>query len=253
MSRNEEFSVKESGTRASGNTLSATVLRTELRLCAPGTPPVTILDLEIAAGSFDFSAGQYLEVLHPSGESIPLSIASTPRRLPVLRLHYRSMPGAPGAAAMDELLSSAENGRLRLKIRGPSGSIRVDATETQRVFLITGGTGTAQAQSIAETLESAGTDRGHLLLACADDDADFYCTDLFDQLSCLRCHFIADADRSPRNRCLCWLRERAVGQMPARIIASGSPGFVYAVTDTLLELGIAKHSIESDVFAYAPR
>ena len=232
---------------------SAILLRTELRDCAPDTPPTAILHLTIAEGTFDFSAGQYLEVLHPKGESIPLSIASPAFELPKFGLHYRSMAGALGAAAMDDLLSAIGDGSGKLTIRGPAGSVRVDAEETRRVLLIAGGTGMAQALSVAATLEATGTHRDHELLACADISADFYCTDLFERLSCLNCHFIADADRSPANRALAWLRERALGLMPARIIASGSPGFVYAATDVLLELGIARQSIESDVFDYAPR
>ena len=118
---------------------SAILLRTELRDCAPDTPPTAILHLTIAEGTFDFSAGQYLEVLHPKGESIPLSIASPAFELPKFRLHYRSMPGAPGAAAMDDLLSAIGDGSGKLTIRGPAGSVRVDAEETRRVLLIAGG------------------------------------------------------------------------------------------------------------------
>lgn len=231
---------------------TAHLQRTDIRSGAPGTPPVKILHLRVADRAFDFRAGQYLEVLHPLGETIPLSIASSPLVLPDLRLHFRPMPGAPGAELLEELLTTAAAAAPSLRIRGPAGAIEVVPGESQRLLLIAGGTGMAQALSIAETLQT-GPAAGHRLLACADHQADFYCADAFARLSEIEVHFVADPRRSDENLGLRWLREHAADLLPARIILCGSPGFVYAVTDTLNELGIGAGQLESDVFAYAPR
>lgn len=231
---------------------TAYLQRTDIRNCVPGTPPVRILHLRVAEGSFDFRAGQYLEILHPRGEAIPLSIASTPLALPDIRLHFRPIPGAPGADLLEELLTADTAAALSLQIRGPAGTIEVTADESRRLLLIAGGTGIAQALSIAETLQN-GSSTGHHLLACADYQEDFYCTDAFASLSKTDAHFVADPDRSADNLGLGWLRKHAGGLLPARIILCGSPGFVYAVTDTLQAMDIGPDRLESDVFAYAPR
>lgn len=211
-----------------------------------------ILHLRARNGAFEFRAGQYLEILHPDGEAIPLSIASAPADLPDIRLHFRPMPGAPGAAALEALLGADRQEKLTLQIRGPAGAIQVEANESRRLLLVAGGTGLAQALSIVETLQP-GRAGEHRLLACADQDMDFYCREAFVSLSWLGSCFLADARRSPDNAGLCWLREHAIDLLPARIILCGSPGFVYAVTDTLLSLGVEPSQMESDVFAYAPR
>src|SRR5262245_16541411 len=64
---------------------------------------------------FPFHAGQYLNVVHPGGVRIPMSIASAPERIPELELHYRPLPGVAEAALMNELLDSG----TELSIEGP--------------------------------------------------------------------------------------------------------------------------------------
>ena len=225
----------------------ATLDRIDSRSLA-AEPPIQILTLTTLS-AFSFEAGQYLEVLHPDGTAIPLSITSTPEQLPQLTLHYRSTPGNPEAERMDELLQGS-----RLRLRGGAGNIRLAADDDRPLLLIAGGTGISQALSLASAQAHRHPDTPVQLLACADDERDLYFDDLLPATPGFHCERVADARRDPSNRSLAWLRANAHRWGDAaRVILSGSPEFVYAVTDVLVAQGRAEESLESDVYAWAPR
>ncbi len=209
---------------------------------------------------FVFEAGQYLEVLHPDGP-VPLSIASAPRRLPALHLHYQSVEGLAEAARMDALLGSRDS----LEVRGPSGTVRLTAPLPAPALIAAGGTGMAQAMSFLDSF--AGTESAPgaalTLLWCVDDEADFY---LRDDLMALDAPWldhvlIADPERSERNRAMTWLRQhgRAFAEKKQHmldaspVVLCGGPGFVYAACDALRAVGVTAAQMQSDVFSYAPR
>ena len=217
-----------------------------------------------APPAFSFAAGQYVEVVHPEGR-IPLSIASAPWRLPELHLHYRSTPGLTEAQWMDALLAS----RNELDIAGPSGSIRLEAPLPGPLVIISGGTGGAQALSLIDTLTKAPPDWPVGFLWCADDEPSLY---LRDELTAMRlpwlnCEFVVDASRTADNHAVARLRELAPGfssllgpfaqnsaDIPIlQVLLAGSPGFVYAATDVLLNAGLQPEQMRSDVYDYAPR
>lgn len=200
--------------------------------------------------TFDFRAGQYLEVLHPEG-AIPLSIASAPERLPELHLHYRSTPGTDAATRMDALLEAGGP----LAIRGPGGDVALPRPLTGPALIAAGGTGIAQAMSFIDAWHFAPPDSEVTLLWCADEQTDFYLRDELDALDApwLERVLIADDDRAATNRGLVWLRERAPELAGCHIILAGGPGFVYAAFDNLVEAGVDPARMQSDVFSYAPR
>jgi CDP-4-dehydro-6-deoxyglucose reductase len=208
---------------------------------------------------FAFEAGQYIEVMHPEG-AIPLSIASGPRQLPELHLHYRTTPGVAEARWMDELLARART----LDIRGPLGDVRLP-TAADALLLVAGGTGISQALSMIDELAARPPSYPVSLLWCVDQPSDLYCANDLASLAgnWLDVESAVDASRSTANRGLARLRERArlcklelaQGQSPREpwVLLAGSPGFVYEAMDTLLDAGIGRHCLHSDVFAYAPR
>ncbi|HEY5645089.1 MAG TPA: hypothetical protein VIS76_04045 [Pseudomonadales bacterium] len=225
---------------------TGTIERIDARAMAR-EPAVQILSLRLA-DPFPFAAGQYLEVLHPEGTAIPLSIASPPERLPWLTLHYRSTPGAAEAERMDELI---RQGRP-LTLRGPGGAVRLAPEDGRPLLLVSGGTGISQALGLATAQRQRHPTTAVALLACADDPADFYFEDLLP--GGLNVTLIADPARDSSNRALIWLTRHAPSlPAAARVILSGSPGFVWAATDTLTGCGRAAASIESDVYAWSPR
>lgn len=213
--------------------------------------PVQRITLRVN-GAFDFRPGQYLEVLHPDGP-IPLSIASAPRRLPELHLHYLSLQGSADATRMDELLDAADT----LQIRGPGGDVTLPVPLPAPALIAAGGTGVAQAMSFIDAFQDTDPGAGLTLLWCADAESDFYLRSELDALRApwLRTVLIADRERSAANRGLGWLREHA-GEFRApasAVVLAGGPGFVNAAYDTLTAAGIDGARIQSDVFSYAPR
>jgi NAD(P)H-flavin reductase len=168
----------------------------------------------------------------------------------MLALHYRSTGGVTDAQAFDQLLSETSI----LTLRGPSGDVFVDSEEARPLLLISGGTGAAQALSIITELALRGSAQTVTLVACADTEQDFYFKDYLNSLNAdwLKTVCIADPNRSSDNAGLRWLVEHAPGYQRHRAIICGSPQFVYAVEDALVEAGTSL-TLESDVFAYAPR
>jgi ferredoxin-NADP reductase len=221
--------------------------------------PVQRLRLQ-APPSFRFAPGQYLCVEHASGQ-IPLSIASAPWRLPELHLYYRSTPGLEQARWMDELLAAGGD----LVISGPAGDVTLDLPLCAPLVLVCGGTGGAQALGMLDALEHSPPDYPVGLLWCADDDDTLAPARawLKGQRPWLTAELFVDATRAASNRGLERLRTLApdfselLGASTTapslRIILSGSPGFVYAVTDLLTAAGVAAGQLQSDVYAYAAR
>ena len=211
-------------------------------------PPLQILTLALT-DPLIFAAGQYLEVVHPDGTAIPLSIVSPPEWLPELRLHYRSTPGMVAAQRMDELLEGE-----RLELRGGAGEVCLLPEDARDLFLIAGGTGISQALCLAGAQCTRHPQSSVTLLACADDEADFYYRDLLPDSPRFTATLIADPARDSGNRGLDWLLRngKALCSDDRRIVLSGSPAFVHAAADTLSRAGVSRSKLESDVFSWAP-
>jgi CDP-4-dehydro-6-deoxyglucose reductase, E3 len=199
---------------------------------------------------FRFLAGQYVRVIHPEGP-IPLSIASAPRRLPELHLHYRSTPGVVEAARLDELLAAGD----RLELSEPAGEVVLPTPLADPVLIVAGGTGIAQAMSFIDDFQDADPGALVTLLWCIDHPDDAYLADDLAAVEAawLRWVTIADADRSPANRGLAWLRAQGAEFRDRPVVLAGGPGFVYAAVDALCGIGLKPEQMRSDVFAYAPR
>lgn len=205
--------------------------------------------------TFEFAAGQYLEVLLPAGARIPLSIASGPWRLPEVYLHYRSTPGIAEAALFDELLKTSET----LDIAGPCGDVRLEMPLAGPILIAAGGTGASQALGMLDEL-AEGLPRREVsfevsFLWCADREADLYRKDWLASLNAdwLSTTLIADPRRDHDNRALAWLRSQSARLRDRRIYLCGGPQFVYAAADELEAGGVPREQLAADAFSYAPR
>ena len=187
---------------------------------------------------FSFLTGQYLSVVHPSGTEIPLSIASAPQQLPNLTLHFQPTPGDALSNAMLDCLE-----QVQLMVTAAQGEVRCPP-RSESLMVIAGGSGASLAFACAQHRQDP---HNTVVLWCVEDIGEFYDTEHL--LAYAELHQTIDADRSANNLGLVKLKELAPVD---NYILSGSPGFVYAVTDTLLELGVNEAVIQSDVFAYAP-
>jgi CDP-4-dehydro-6-deoxyglucose reductase, E3 len=204
------------------------------------------LDLE---SPFAFRAGQYLYVVHPNGARIPMSIASAPERLPHLELHFRALADVADAALMLQLL---DRSHVPLMLDGPYGDVHVQGPLGSDLALFAGGSGISQCRSIVEHLRSRDHSRRVRLLWSVTQTDQLYCdADLRRMGRWLDYTPLVDSPERP-NAAVAWIDEHRP-TLSGRVIVAGGPGFVYAVVDALARVGGHDATIESDVFAYAPR
>ncbi len=203
-------------------------------------------------------AGQYVLLVHPDGSAIPFSLASPPRDLPQLTLHYRSTAGSDDARRMDEIL--ARPGPITVELG--HGDCGVRAPLARPLVMIAGGTGIAQARSIA--LELADRAEQDLVLYWgARSASELYAREEFDAL----------AARSPRFRWVAAVEHASEGARTgtaAAVVAEdvargeldlgavdvllcGGPPMVWGTVEALRPHGLTEARTRSDVFAYAPR
>ncbi len=205
--------------------------------------------------TFDFAAGQYLEILLPDGARIPLSIASGPWRLPKVHLHYRSTAGITEAALFDQLLETSET----LDVAGPFGDVTLKMPLAGPILIAAGGTGASQALGMIDELAGPQPRQGVSFevsfLWCADQASDHYRRDWLASLDAewLQTTLIADPRRDRDNQGLAWLRSQSARLQNHRIYLCGGPQFVYAAADELEAGGVPRGQLAADAFSYAPR
>ncbi len=195
--------------------------------------------------AYSFRAGQYLQVQTPDDVLVPLSIASSPTRLPELELHYRSTPALAEAQAMDKLLSGTT-----LELTGPGGDVRSGAPG-QPLFIVAGGSGAAQAFSCAEYRSSIGATAPITVLWCANKPEDIYQQDTLRGYANVELHTCIDDRRTADNEGLQWLAANCQHYRDAYVILAGGPGFVFAATDVLLQKGFLRSQLHADAYSYA--
>ena len=224
---------------------------------------------------YTFTSGQYLEILTTVG-ALPLSIASAPAALPIVELHYQPDPADPRSRALKDALNHRQ-----LEISSAQGDVLCPPTN-EALLLIGGGIGASQAFScirhrLTSQQGSANTTVPNTAAAnvtptdtamptttflwCVDDSDFLYDLSELEAYAGLTLQTVVDADRSPQNKGLKWLRQRTMERSAAnadkianeKVILCGSPAFVYAYTDALLEGGYRQQQLASDVYAYAPR
>lgn len=222
-------------------------MRARIKSCT--TSPVQEITL-LMSGDFHFSAGQYLEIELPTGNSLALSIASAPHRLPELHLHYRSTPHDPEAEAFNELLASRDD----LTVHGPFGSVCRETPLARPLLIVAGGTGGAQAMGLLDAFLQDAPLQPVTLLWCADSARDLYRRRWLQSLQApwLAFECIVDPARTAANLGLQWLRDHAAGLTQHDVILSGSSGFVHTAAATLVAAGLDERQLASDMFDYSP-
>jgi CDP-4-dehydro-6-deoxyglucose reductase, E3 len=204
-------------------------------------------------GPFRHRAGQYLNIVHPGGVRIPLSIASAPHRLPRLELHYRPLPGVADAVLMDELLAQAAQGHGDVvQIDGPHGNVAIEGPTPNELLLIAGGSGIAQCCCICEHLRSVAQIEPVRLVWAVTEPRQLYCDSELRTPSPWLWYLPLIDVPGRANAAVEWLRQMDT-PLRGRVVVSGGPGFVYAIDDALKAIGTADATVESDVFSYAPR
>jgi len=114
------------------------------------SPDVIHLQLQLPASeSFQYRAGQYLDVLLRDGARRSYSMANAPHTGPALELHIRHMPGG----RFTDLVFGSMKERDIVRIEGPMGSFFLREDSDKPVVLLASGTGFAPIKALIEHMQ----------------------------------------------------------------------------------------------------
>lgn len=133
------------------------------------------VDLQLPASeTFDFRAGQYIDIAIGGDEHRSFSIANPPERKGILELHIRLVPGGK----FTHHVFSGMKTRDILRIKGPLGNFYLREDSGRPIILIGGGTGFAPLKGIIEHAIHTGLKRPITLYWGARNPAGFYMHEL---------------------------------------------------------------------------
>lgn len=222
------------------------------------------IELRLERSPVGVQAGHYLLLHHPDG-AVPFSLASPPRQLPAITLHYQATGGSDDARRVDELL--AAGGRIEVEL--PLGDCGFTAPLQRPLVMIAGGTGISQARALLLELLDTAAVPVRLYWGVGRDD-DLYLADALDALQRqapdFRWHAAIEAApaagdevraNARRGRAgdlvLEDLRAGALSLEGSDVLVCGGPPMVWGTVALLRDHGLAEAQCRSDVFAYAPR
>ena len=114
------------------------------------SPDVIQLQLQLPASeSFQYRAGQYLDVLLRDGARRSYSMANAPHTGPTLELHIRHMPGG----RFTDLVFGSMKERDIVRIEGPMGSFFLREDSDKPLVLLASGTGFAPIKALIEHMQ----------------------------------------------------------------------------------------------------
>ncbi len=198
-----------------------------------------------------FEGGQYLFLVMSENKKIPLSIASAPEEKDFIELHIRKMAEDSLASEMLSLFSAGE----AFDIDAPHGRCYLKSGDDD-VVIIAGGTGFSPMKSLVESA-LARNDKRHLSLYLgAQSSAELYQTSLIEtwDVTSNRVDYIpviGQAEESwegdvgfPHQVALSNLGHNAT---ECEFFISGSEAMVLNVYKELLDVGVKKNKIHSDI------
>jgi len=200
---------------------------------------------------FNFQGGQYILLHMPSGELVPLSIASPPEQKNFLELHLRLTHTPSLAAEMLDLFRQSDE----IKIEGAFGNCYLKEGKRD-IVIIAGGTGFSPIKSLLESAFDKNEQRQINLYLGAQNVEGLYQNELIEEWQKKHENFcytpvIIDADSN-------WQGERGFPHQVAvellkeslaekEIFIAGSEPMVMAVYESLLGKAAIKEQIHSDI------
>jgi CDP-4-dehydro-6-deoxyglucose reductase len=211
-----------------------------------------------AAETFNFVAGQYLDIMLPQSRRRSFSIASAPHDSQLIELHVRRV----ASGEFTQQLFSGMKEKTLLRIEGPLGQFWFRQESPRPALLIGGGTGYAPLRSMLRHLLALGDRRPLHLYWGAQARADLYedsqVRELCEKHPQLRYTPVlsepgaADAWTGRRG----WVHAAALEDHPQLagfdVYASGPPAMVEAVRRDFVERGLPQQQLFFDSFDYAP-
>ncbi|SEI50332.1 CDP-4-dehydro-6-deoxyglucose reductase [Allopseudospirillum japonicum] len=205
-----------------------------------------------------YDAGQYLEIVLPTGETPAFSIASACDGKS-LELHIQYLPERENSKALLALLQSGEPVQVNI----PKGDCILRPTEQDHLLLIAAGTGFSQMKAMLEHAFANPTQYANkiTLYWAARSSGGHYLEELVKTWDAQYANFEAVILAEQVDTTWSGRKGHVVDALLAdhtdfsdcEVYVSGSPGMVYAVQDALEARELFHDRIHSDVFAYAPR
>jgi CDP-4-dehydro-6-deoxyglucose reductase len=208
------------------------------------------LRLKLATPFANLLPGQYVGLHAPDGELVYFSVASIADDLPMVELHYAPMPGSPDVARMDALLAATG-----IRLTEPQGGTGLFAVpEAASVVLIAAATGISQAIAIVRGAAHANALTRIRLYWGVRDAAQLYARALLDDLAARLPSFewiaVVSDDAAWAGRTgLVVDAALADGAAQAAdlVILSGGPAMVQASAARLIDAGVERGRIRSDL------
>ena len=143
------------------------------------TQDIRIICLNIdSGGPYDFSPGQYAEVVFGDMPPRDFSMASQPGRVTV-EFHIRLVPGGAVSPYISETLKEGD----QVKINGPLGTAYYRENHTGPIIAAAGGSGLAPIKSIIDAALVKGARQDIHLYLGVRDERDLYLEDYFKGLA----------------------------------------------------------------------
>jgi CDP-4-dehydro-6-deoxyglucose reductase len=209
-----------------------------------------------AAESFDFLAGQYIDVMLPGGRRRSFSIASPPHAARPLELHVRRVAGGEFT---DRLFGTDPSGAL-LSIEGPLGQFVYRHAPGVPMLMVGGGTGFAPLKSIIRHVVEGGLGRDMILYWGARGVHDLYADaelrDLERRTPGFRYRPVLSAGDESWSGRRGLVHEAVLGDFETLnrfdVYASGPPAMIDAVRRAFPARGADPSRLYFDSFDYAP-
>lgn len=244
--------------------MSARTLTCQVAEVEDLTPDVFGVTLRGRAEAMQHAPGQYLEMHLEDDTWVPFSIASADHGDGQLELHIQHWPERENSARLRELLQVAN----KLTVRLPGGDCIVDLESTRPLMLVAAGTGFAPMKAIIEAVLAHQPERKIALWWAAREHRELYLETLACEWAKTHSTFtfhavtefpltepMAQGERihHHQGRVDEALETASLAAASYDVYLSGSPGMVYACVDILMDKGLEKRQMFSDVFTYAPR
>jgi len=207
----------------------------------------------------EFKAGQYLEIILPSGKKCPFSIANPPQVNDKIELHVRPTPNSTDSVEVEALLDSGAPVELEI----PKGECFLDSAPDNTLVLVAASTGITQMKSILEYLMREKLKHPVYLYWGVLRDSDLYLNALCESWMQDDPNFhyvpvVSDPDGSPDWKGRTGLVGEAVlndfnDLSNVTVFVGGGPIMVYATFDAFVARGMPQENVFSDIFSYAPR
>lgn len=220
--------------------------------------------------TFDFEAGQYIDIMLPGGRRRSFSIASPPHDSKLLEIHVRRVPGGE----FSERLFNQDIGNALLNIEGPLGHFvyrpplaaapaaptPAAPTPAAPILMVGGGTGLAPLKSLLRTLIETGVARAITLYWGVRSERDLYAHEELERLERRAPQFryrpvLSEPSESWSGR-RGWVHEAVLrdlgGLAGYDIYASGPPAMIDALRSAFAAHGADAARLFFDSFDYAP-